>query len=324
MPKGRSDCRLAARLLTRSGHQRQPPATLLPAFSLFRRLKAERQGFEPWDPVSQVNSLGVRHTKAAGATSAGESSDAVAFGQLFGRHAQAVYAFCARRTSDLALAEDLTSITFLEAWRHRERVPSEDIEHRGVQGATEAVRRQYVKPAITHVGRKIDHRVEDGLHRRANTLAGGAATCRACRTGRADQIEEVGAFGLVELQGPGDAFEDILRNSVGASTFQPGVVLDADASKKSDLLSAQPLDSPPLAVGGQPGELGRDPRPSRDQEIADVVSHVHCHPRYGPRRSQGSPCQYPYQPGLPATAQPWLGGLEALKRATRSRSHITQ
>ena len=49
--------------------------------------------------------LGVRHNKAAGATSAGESSDAVAFGQLFGRHAQAVYTFCARLLPD-SLNED--------------------------------------------------------------------------------------------------------------------------------------------------------------------------------------------------------------------------
>lgn len=71
--------------------------------------------------------LGVRRTKATGTTVAGASSDAVAFGQLFGRHAQAVYTFCARRTADLALAEDLTSITFLEAWRHRDRLPSGDV-----------------------------------------------------------------------------------------------------------------------------------------------------------------------------------------------------
>ena len=70
---------------------------------------------------------GVRPTKTTGATSAGESSDAIVFGQLFGRHAQAVFAFCARRTADLALAEDLTSITFLEAWRHRDRIPSADV-----------------------------------------------------------------------------------------------------------------------------------------------------------------------------------------------------
>jgi RNA polymerase sigma-70 factor (ECF subfamily) len=66
----------------------------------------------------------VRLTRATRATSAGEPSEAIVFGDLFGRHAQAVYSFCARRTADLSLAEDLTSITFLEAWRHRDRVPS--------------------------------------------------------------------------------------------------------------------------------------------------------------------------------------------------------
>jgi RNA polymerase sigma-70 factor (ECF subfamily) len=65
------------------------------------------------------------HKTSAGQVSgAGEWSEAVVFGQLFERHAQAVFSFCARRTADLALAEDLTSVTFLEAWRHRERVPS--------------------------------------------------------------------------------------------------------------------------------------------------------------------------------------------------------
>jgi RNA polymerase sigma factor (sigma-70 family) len=65
----------------------------------------------------------VRPARTPSAASGGEPADAAAFGQLFGRHAQAVYSFCARRTADLALAEDLTSITFLEAWRHRDRVP---------------------------------------------------------------------------------------------------------------------------------------------------------------------------------------------------------
>lgn len=57
------------------------------------------------------------------------ASDAQVFGELFGRHAQAVYAFCARRTADLALAEDLTSLTFLEAWRQRQRVPASDFDN---------------------------------------------------------------------------------------------------------------------------------------------------------------------------------------------------
>jgi RNA polymerase sigma factor (sigma-70 family) len=45
--------------------------------------------------------------------------DRGAFAGLFGRHARAVYTFCFRRTADWSIAEDLTSIVFLEAWRRR-------------------------------------------------------------------------------------------------------------------------------------------------------------------------------------------------------------
>jgi RNA polymerase sigma-70 factor (ECF subfamily) len=47
---------------------------------------------------------------------AGESD---AFGQLFDRHANAIFAFCVRRTGDRSAAEDLVSTTFLHAWRRR-------------------------------------------------------------------------------------------------------------------------------------------------------------------------------------------------------------
>jgi RNA polymerase sigma factor (sigma-70 family) len=46
--------------------------------------------------------------------------DAEAFGSLFERHARKIYAYCFRRTGNWALAEDLTSVTFLEAWRRRD------------------------------------------------------------------------------------------------------------------------------------------------------------------------------------------------------------
>jgi len=49
-------------------------------------------------------------------------TDPEAFAELYERHVQAVFAFCARRTGDLSLAEDLTSIVFLEAWRSRRSV----------------------------------------------------------------------------------------------------------------------------------------------------------------------------------------------------------
>jgi RNA polymerase sigma factor (sigma-70 family) len=45
-----------------------------------------------------------------------------AFGELFKRHARSVYAYCARRTGNLDLAEDLTSVVFLEAFRHRRKL----------------------------------------------------------------------------------------------------------------------------------------------------------------------------------------------------------
>jgi RNA polymerase sigma-70 factor (ECF subfamily) len=45
--------------------------------------------------------------------------DAGAFGDLYERHARAVYNFCFRRTANWAQAEDLVSEVFLVAWRRR-------------------------------------------------------------------------------------------------------------------------------------------------------------------------------------------------------------
>ena len=45
-----------------------------------------------------------------------------AFGELFERHADRVYAHCFSRTGSWSMAEDLTSAVFLEAWRRRGEV----------------------------------------------------------------------------------------------------------------------------------------------------------------------------------------------------------
>jgi RNA polymerase sigma-70 factor (ECF subfamily) len=50
------------------------------------------------------------------------SSDREAFGEIFRRHARAVFAICYWRTGDAAMAEDVTSVVFLEAWRRRDLV----------------------------------------------------------------------------------------------------------------------------------------------------------------------------------------------------------
>lgn len=47
--------------------------------------------------------------------------DGAAFGVLFERHGGRIYNYCFRRTADWALAEDLTSATFLVAWRSNRR-----------------------------------------------------------------------------------------------------------------------------------------------------------------------------------------------------------
>lgn len=53
---------------------------------------------------------------------AARKHDGEAFGQLFERHANAVYAHCFRRIGSWSAAEDLTSVVFLEAWRKRRDV----------------------------------------------------------------------------------------------------------------------------------------------------------------------------------------------------------
>lgn len=45
-----------------------------------------------------------------------------AFGELFERHADRVYAHCFSCTGSWTMAEDLTSVVFLEAWRRRNEV----------------------------------------------------------------------------------------------------------------------------------------------------------------------------------------------------------
>ncbi len=49
------------------------------------------------------------------------AGDADAFGSLFDRHCRTVYNFCFRRTASWHVAEDLTAVVFLEAWRNRAR-----------------------------------------------------------------------------------------------------------------------------------------------------------------------------------------------------------
>jgi RNA polymerase sigma factor (sigma-70 family) len=70
--------------------------------------------------------------------------DANAFAELFDRHVRRIYGFCFRQTGDWAVAQDLTSITFLEAWRRRLAVVEEGKVSAWLLGiAHNAVRHQH-------------------------------------------------------------------------------------------------------------------------------------------------------------------------------------
>jgi hypothetical protein len=73
------------------------------------------------------------------------------------------------------------------------------------------------------------------------------------------QIVQVGAFGLVELQGPADGVEDFFGGAGELTAFQAGVVVDADAGQQGDLFTAQ-SGHPAVAApeGGQAGLLWSD------------------------------------------------------------------
>lgn len=50
------------------------------------------------------------------------SGDEDAFREMFRQHQRPIYNFCFRATGDWSVAEDCTSLVFLEAWRIREKV----------------------------------------------------------------------------------------------------------------------------------------------------------------------------------------------------------
>ena len=53
----------------------------------------------------------------------------------------------------------------------------------------------------------------------------------------------MGAFGLVELQGPGQGVEDLLGHTVQVAPLEADVVVDAHPGQEGDLFPAEALDS---------------------------------------------------------------------------------
>ena len=117
-------------------------------------------------------------------------------------------------------------------------------EDRREQGPGQGVAGEDVQAAVADVGRDAVHRLQHVPQFRAHRLPGRAASGLGRRggVGGADQVEQVGAFGVVEQQGAGDGVQDGVGGAAGVAALQPGVVRDADPGQQRDLLAAQARD----------------------------------------------------------------------------------
>jgi RNA polymerase sigma-70 factor, ECF subfamily len=77
--------------------------------------------------------------------------DPVAFGQIFDAHARVVYSHAVRWTGDWAAAEDVVSLTYLEAWRLRKKLfPGDDSLRPWLLGIATNVLRNTTRAARRH------------------------------------------------------------------------------------------------------------------------------------------------------------------------------
>ena len=82
-------------------------------------------------------------------------------------------------------------------------------------------------------------------------------------------------FGIVELQGPADSVDDLLRYPGRVAALEALVVLGTHSGDEGDLFSAQPRHSTTTAEVGQPDLLGGELGTPRREELADGVVGLH-------------------------------------------------
>ena len=134
------------------------------------------------------------------------------------------------------------------------------VEQGGVEGLAEPVGGQDVEPAVADERRDFGHRVEDALDDGPHRSWPGRRRVAVVGLRGADEVEEMGAFGFVELQCASDALEYLLGHAVGGPALEARVVLDADAGEHRDLFAPQALHPTLGAVGGQARLVGGELR----------------------------------------------------------------
>ena len=65
----------------------------------------------------------------------------------------------------------------------------------------------------------------------------------------AGEVEQVGSFGVVELERPGECLEHAFGDAVDVSALEARVVGDADAGQDGDLLTAQSRNASRAVAG---------------------------------------------------------------------------
>ena len=107
---------------------------------------AARQEAGPEEAANRIRAADIERVMAPTTPRSGRASvDAVRHVRLWDEHAQRIYRYCFRRTADRELAEDLTSVVFLEAWRQRGKA-GHDAELPWLYGiAANVVRNQWRK-----------------------------------------------------------------------------------------------------------------------------------------------------------------------------------
>ncbi|MGW4989209.1 RNA polymerase sigma factor [Streptomyces mirabilis] len=176
-----------------------------PVGRLSLRSHTRRVGGSARDVIVATETTGVERTGPVVELSLRDrirAGDPDAFAELFGAHARAVYGHAARLSADRGTAEDVVSLTFLEAWRLREKLRPEaaapDEGRRALSRGREDSgrlgrhRRQGLHRPLRHrpefQGARRPHGL--GLRQEVPRLPGlggrGAAGCRGRGQGRRD------------------------------------------------------------------------------------------------------------------------------------------
>ena len=132
-----------------------------------------------------------------------------------------------------------------------------------VEGAGEVVHAEDIEAPVLDEGGDAGHAVEQVLDAGAELLRHAPALPGRLEVRCAGEVEQVGAFGVVEFQGAGEGFEDAVGDAGEVSALEPVVVVDAHAGDHREFFAAEAghaaepaVDLQPCHFRGEPGAAG--------------------------------------------------------------------